>query len=190
MIGWKLAKLKGNTISMKDFDFSVDLYKKVPHCTLLSTASQNQTNTNNKWKVEQPLQLSSSISWSHSLFLTQLPYIINHSFSAMGLQSWILIFYSPFQKIVLLSAYYCIKDPHPNLSIEVGLAESLMRGKEKRLGSDEQYREKDSYILKDVFNCHLYHWWEQVRNVFRTTLAASNQEVWPVPVSFRQSKQQ
>lgn len=146
--------------------------------------------TNNKWKVDQPLQLSSSISWSHSLFLTQLPYIINHSFSAMGLQSWILIFYSPFQKIVLLSAYYCIKDPHPNLSIEVGLAESLMRGKEKRLGSDEQYREKDSYILKDVFNCHLYHWWEQVRNVFRTTLAASNQEVWPVPVSFRQSKQQ
>lgn len=49
-------------------------------------------------------------------------------FSAAGLQSWILIFYSSFQKIVLLSTeYYLIKDPQSNLSGEVGLADSLRR---------------------------------------------------------------
>lgn len=87
--------------------------------------------------------------------LILIPTSIHHKplFSATGLQPWILKVYSPFQKIVLRSTeYYHIKDPQPNSSGEVGLADSLrreererkrkgwvvMNNKEKRLGSDGQ----------------------------------------------------
>lgn len=68
--------------------------------------------------------------------LILIPTSIHHKplFSAAGLQPWILIFYSPFQKIVLRSTeYYHIKDPQPNSSEEVGLADSSRRKeREKR----------------------------------------------------------